>query len=583
MSGYLIAEEGPLVGMMIGFEQGTEWILGRDPDEAAVILEDPMVSRKHVICRLTPEGYVLENLSSVNPATQNGKVIVEPVLLREGDIVQIGSTFFRFTEVSPAAFTSKEENQEGISPEEFSKDELSDLSNVSFQPTQGSRWLLKVISGPNAGAEFSLEKSSTYLLGKDPNLCDVVFQDLSVSRQHARITVDDFEHVFIEDLGSRNGVLVNGEMITERREITSQDLIALGTTTFLLIDQEQIHETIFSPPTSIYAKPEAPSEEASIGSMGEATLPAIKRDWREMVIPKRHLIVACVFAAFVLAVVFGMLSLFESEPISVHPKNEKEIVQDALAGYSDIQFSFNEANGKLFLVGHVLTGVDKQELIYLLKGLPFIQSIDDNVVVDELVWQNMNALLMTNSDWQGITIHAPVAGKFVMRGYLQNLAQAQALADYINVNFPYLDRLDNQVVVESNLSTQIEGQLVERGFGSVTFQLSNGELVLAGRLDGHHSEEFQKLVNQFKSLQGIRVVKNFVVLTTQDTSRVDLSSQYQVSGFSKGDDTILYVVVNGKILSLGDILDGMLITGLQPNQILLEKDGLKFKINYNLQ
>src|SRR5580693_9061981 len=98
MAGYLIAEEGPLAGLIVRLEEGEEWTMGRDADEVSILLEDPQVSRKHVICYLTPEGYILENLSSVNPATQNGKVIVEPVLLREGDILQIGSTFFRFTE-----------------------------------------------------------------------------------------------------------------------------------------------------------------------------------------------------------------------------------------------------------------------------------------------------------------------------------------------------------------------------------------------------------------------------------------------------------------------------------------------------
>ena len=95
MAGYLIAEEGPLAGLIISFEQGEEWTLGRDAEEVAIVLEDPMVSRKHVVCRHTAEGYILENFSSVNPATQNGKVITEPVLLKENDILQIGSTFFR--------------------------------------------------------------------------------------------------------------------------------------------------------------------------------------------------------------------------------------------------------------------------------------------------------------------------------------------------------------------------------------------------------------------------------------------------------------------------------------------------------
>src|SRR6201986_3253310 len=101
MPAYLIGEEGPLASLVLRFEDGEEWIIGRDPDTAAIVLEDPMVSRKHAICRHTAEGYVFENLSSVNPATQNGRLVTEPVLMREGDILQIGGTFFRFTEIAP--------------------------------------------------------------------------------------------------------------------------------------------------------------------------------------------------------------------------------------------------------------------------------------------------------------------------------------------------------------------------------------------------------------------------------------------------------------------------------------------------
>jgi type III secretion system YscD/HrpQ family protein len=577
MTGYLIAEEGPLSGMTIAFEEGNEWILGRDPDESSIVLEDPMVSRRHVICRLTTEGFILENLSSVNPATQNGKVITEAVLLQEGDIIQIGSTFFRFTEKTPGKMILSEETISG--PLEFG--EVEDLSTVSLDTSSTARWLLKVISGPNAGAEFGLQPSSTYILGKDPNLCDVVFQDLSVSRQHARLSVDEEEKVFIEDLGSRNGVVVNGELISDKIQLNSQDFVALGTTTFLVIDREQIHETIYSPPIAKEAKIEPVKETVAPDKVVVEKAPP--RDWKEMLIPTRHLIVAGIFVVLLFIFLFGFFSLFKTQPIVVEGKNETEQIQEAIKNYSEVQFSFNEASGKLFLVGHVLTNVDKQELLYLLKGLPFIQSIDDNIVVDEYVWQNMNALLMTNSEWQGISIHAPSPGRFVMRGYLQTLDQLQALTDYVNVNFPYLNRLDNQVVVENNLNTQIEGLLVEKGFSGVTFQLSNGELVLSGRVDSAHTRQFNDIIEQFKNLRGIRQVKNFVVYTTAESSRIDLSSQYQVSGFSKSDSELAYVVINGKILASGDVLDGMTITALQPNVILLEKDGLKFRINYNLQ
>lgn len=577
MAGYLIAEEGPLAGLVVRMEEGEEWVLGRDPDEVSIVLEDPMVSRKHVICRLTAEGYILENLSAVNPVTQNGKVITEPVLLREGDILQIGSTFFRFSEKTPGTLETLEEI---IPPEEEFVEDKEDLSSVNVEAGMDVRWLLKVISGPNSGAEFAIQRGSTYILGKDPNLCDIVFQDLSVSRQHARLIVDEDNQIFIEDLGSRNGVLINGELISDTHSVSSQDLVALGTTSFLMIDREQIHETIISPPT---AQPLKVEEEAPAATIAAPAIPMEKKDWKEMVIPKKHLIMAGVLALAIIGGLASMMALFRSEPVAIEMPDESEAIKHTLAGFDDIQFSFNPVNGKIFLVGHVLTSVDKQELLYKIKNLAFIRSVDDNVVIDELVWENVNALLMSNPNWVGVSLYSPVAGKFVLRGYLQTLDQAQALTDYINLNFPYLDRLSNQVVIETNLQTQIQSILVEKGYSGVSFQLSNGELVLAGRVDQKMSDSFGMTVDQFKALQGVRIVKNFVVYTSAETSRIDISSQYQVSGYSKKDDENMFVVINGKILSIGDSIDGMLITAIQPNIVLLEKDGLKFRINYNLQ
>jgi type III secretion system YscD/HrpQ family protein len=577
MAGYLIAEEGPLAGLVVRLEEGEEWILGRDPDEVSLVLEDPMVSRKHVICRLTAEGYVLENLSSVNPATQNGKVITEPVLLREGDILQIGNTFFHFTEKTP---TFVELSEEFSLPRETEVvEEKEDLSSVSVEANGEVRWLLKVISGPNNGAEFAVQRGSTYILGKDPNLCDIVFQDLSVSRQHARLIVDEENHVFIEDLGSRNGVLINGELITEKHPASSQDLIALGTTSFLMIDREQIHETIISPPTMPAVRIE--EERPAMVSMPETAMG--KRDWKEMVIPKKHLILAGIFALALIAGLASTMALFKTEAVVIQVPDESIAIKNAIAGFEDIQFSYNTASGKIFLVGHVLTAVDKQELLYKLNNLSFIKSVDDNVVIDEYVWENMNALLMTNPNWIGVSIYSPIPGKFVMRGYLQTLDQLQLLVDYMNMNFPYVDKLENQVVIETNLQTQIQSMLATKGFSGVNFQISNGELVLAGRVDQKQSSSFSNIVDQLKSIKGVRIVKNFVIFTTAETSRIDISAQYQISGYSKKDDQNMFIVINGKIMSIGDAIDGMTITTILPNAVLLEKDGLKFRINYNLQ
>ncbi len=577
MAGYLIAEEGPLAGLVINFEEGEEWVLGRDPDESTIVLEDSRVSRKHVICRLTPEGFVLENLSSVNPSTQNGKIITEAVLLQEGDILQIGSTYFRFTEKNPNTLPAKENISEVLTEETD-----DDLSSISFEMPESGRWFLKVISGPNAGAEFDLQLNASYILGRDGEISDVVFHDLSVSRQHAKITISDSGEAFIEDLSTRNGVIVNGSLITEKKELASQDLVALGTTSFLILDREKVHETIISPVSiPIFKAEEKELEHVHIEP--KETKPQETKSWKDLVIPTKHLVFAGVFGTFLLGIILATFSLFHSENIPNVIQNETDRVNETLSSYPSVQFSYNEASGKLFLIGHVLTVVDKQELSYKISTIPFISSIEDTIVIDELVWQNMNALFNSNPDWQAISLHSPSPGKFVLKGYIQTLEQAQLLSEYINANFPYPNLLDNQVVIGNNLALQIQSLLLDQGFNAVIFNIANGELVLSGRIDEQKSSAFAGLIKQFQSLSGIRLVKNFVVSTTASSSIIDLSDKYKITGFSKGDNKEQFVVINQKIFSTGDFLNGMRITDIEPNVILLEKDGIKFRINYNLQ
>lgn len=57
------------------------------------------------------------------------------------------------------------------------------------------------------------EGPGEYLLGRDP-VCDVVLDDARVSRRHARLRVTD-ESAAIEDLGSKNGLAVDGRSIEE--------------------------------------------------------------------------------------------------------------------------------------------------------------------------------------------------------------------------------------------------------------------------------------------------------------------------------------------------------------------------------
>lgn len=68
--------------------------------------------------------------------------------------------------------------------------------------------------------------------------CRLRFSDPTVSRVHLRITVTN-EQVIIEDLDSRGGSWVNGELITEPRVLTSGDVVRVGSREFTITEQSQ--------------------------------------------------------------------------------------------------------------------------------------------------------------------------------------------------------------------------------------------------------------------------------------------------------------------------------------------------------
>jgi len=580
VSGFLVAEEGLNSGLVIHFEEGDEWVIGRDPDVSYQVLEDPMVSRKHLICRLTPEGYLIENLSVINPVHVNGKKITESIVLHEGDTVQIGSSMFHFTLKDPSLLGGgKDSHQEDVETPTI-YEESDDFGALSFHTAESSRWIIKVISGPNAGAEFGIFENSTFIIGKDPKTCDILFQDLSVSSQHAKILANTEGDVIIEDLGSLNGIYINGQKISEPTKLNTQDLVALGTTSFLVMDQHQTRETLLSPVSNIdrlHEQAEAEEEKIEEPQKEESS----KANWKKMVIPMRHLVLAGVFVLFLVLSFGGMLSLFKSEKIILPEQDKTHEISKTLSSFPEVEFSFNPSNGKIFILGHVITEIDHQELSYLLKSLPFIQSIEDNVIIDELVWENTNALLMKNSEWHRVNLTSMVPGHFVLRGYVRTAAISMKLAEYMNLNFPYLDKLDNQVVIEDNLKAHVHSLLLDAHFINVTFQFSNGELILSGYAPLDERAHFDSVVNNLNKINGVKLLKSLVIFSKPTSEIVDLSSKYKITGSSKYGTVNQYVVINGKILSHGDALDGMIITNMEKNTIFLEKDGIKYRIQYN--
>jgi hypothetical protein len=82
----LVAQEGPLNGQRWMLKDAT--VVGREGN-CDIIIPDRQVSRFHARFTPSPEGMLLEDLSSKNGTHCNGVQVVEPQILQDGDIIQI--------------------------------------------------------------------------------------------------------------------------------------------------------------------------------------------------------------------------------------------------------------------------------------------------------------------------------------------------------------------------------------------------------------------------------------------------------------------------------------------------------------
>lgn len=103
-------------------------------------------------------------------------------------------------------------------------------SRASGSSDRGQRrgFLLKVVEGPSIGKEHVFEREAT--IGRVEGN-SIVLLESGVSRQHSRVHLQHGVYV-LEDLGSANGTLLNGERIAALEVLREGDHVTVSQTTF---------------------------------------------------------------------------------------------------------------------------------------------------------------------------------------------------------------------------------------------------------------------------------------------------------------------------------------------------------------
>ena len=99
------------------------------------------------------------------------------------------------------------------------------VPQASSQPPAPPRRLRVVRPPPLSGTSFQLTDGEA-TLGRAPG-CDVLLDDPTVSSRHARLSPQG-GRLLLDDLGSRNGTLLNGRRVKAPSEVSAGDRIGVG-------------------------------------------------------------------------------------------------------------------------------------------------------------------------------------------------------------------------------------------------------------------------------------------------------------------------------------------------------------------
>jgi len=170
----------------------------------------------------------LEDQGSTNGTWLDGQRLAprRPVLIRGGQRMRVGSVEILFEGWAPTV-------RGGQSTATIARRLISDL----FGAVGNDAPALTLEAGRAAPAVLRLtERERRYVAGRD-EACDLVIAGDQASREHAAFE-RRWEGVFVSDLGSRNGVLVDGAAITAPHRLRDGETVQLGGVTLRLTDPE---------------------------------------------------------------------------------------------------------------------------------------------------------------------------------------------------------------------------------------------------------------------------------------------------------------------------------------------------------
>ena len=192
-----------------------------------VRLPSRAVSDQHAMVRVDGPDVSIIDEGSTNGTRVNGVAIARGrrKFLRDGDEIGVGDYAIKVSFV--IALADPPERTATLA-RRLLKDSLRSLGGDSAPP------YLELRSGKTAGRRWEIPAAGSRLTLGRAEGCEVLLDDRDCSRQHAEVE-RDAEGFLLRDLGSKNGIVVGGRSLTEKR-LKNGDEFTIGKSALRFVD-----------------------------------------------------------------------------------------------------------------------------------------------------------------------------------------------------------------------------------------------------------------------------------------------------------------------------------------------------------
>ena len=207
---------------------GGKTIIGRD-NSADLQIPLTTVSRRHACIEESEGIFTIEDLRSSHGTILNGRGLSpgEKRVLRDGDVIE-------FTKVR---ITCHIDGELSVAADPGGTRAVAEQAVKGIFASGGDCAHFRVLTGVAEGERLALVDSLTeWVVGRSKE-CELVIREQNVSREHAKIT-RDWRGYTIHELGSKNGVLVNDELVAGSLLLRNKDEVTLGPARLVFIDPD---------------------------------------------------------------------------------------------------------------------------------------------------------------------------------------------------------------------------------------------------------------------------------------------------------------------------------------------------------